>query len=186
MFKIQIKGIIASYTDTVISSDSLVNDGRLFAGYDQETEKFNHNQGNLNINSQGTMVNNRYLSSSGEMQLMAQGDITNYGSISADNNLTFTTSGDVNFVPLTSETELPLVIAGKKIAISCNNFLSNADVGSLHDTGVADENARTYGIDIDALGTSTIYGNLVSNNGVITIDAKQATIQDAEITSVTH
>lgn len=36
------KGILASYNDTVISSDSLVNDGRLFAGYDQETEKFNH------------------------------------------------------------------------------------------------------------------------------------------------
>ena len=118
------------------------------------------------------------------MQLISQGDITNYGSISADNNLTFTASGDVNFVPLTAETELPLVISGKKIAISCNNFLSNADVGSLHDTGVADENARTYGIDIDALGTATIYGNLVSNNGAITVDADQAVIQDAEITSV--
>jgi hemolysin activation/secretion protein len=121
---------------------------------------------------------------SGEMQLISQGDITNYGSISADNNLTFTASGDVNFVPLTAETELPLVISGKKIAISCNNFLSNADVGSLHDTGVADENARAYGIDIDALGTATIYGNLVSNNGAITVDADQAVIQDAVITSV--
>ena len=178
------KGILASYNDTVISSDSLVNDGRLFAGYDQETEKFNHDQGNLNIDSQGTIVNNSYLSSSGEMQLISQGDITNYGSISADNNLTFTASGDVNFVPLTAETELPLVISGKKIAISCNNFLSNADVGSLHDTGVADENARAYGIDIDALGTATIYGNLVSNNGAITVDADQAVIQDAVITSV--
>ena len=118
------------------------------------------------------------------MQLISQGDITNYGSISADNNLTFTASGDVNFVPLTAETELPLVIAGKKIAISCNNFLSNADVGSLHDTGVADENARAYGIDIDALGTATIYGTLVSNNGAITVDADQAVIQDAVITSV--
>ncbi|WP_455655549.1 hypothetical protein [Phascolarctobacterium sp.] len=88
-------------------------------------------------------------------------------------------------MPLATETELPLIIAGKKIAISCNNFLSNADVGSLHDTGVADENARTYGIDIDAIGTSTIYGNLVSNNGAITIDADQVVIQDAEITSVT-
>lgn len=48
------------------------------------------------------------------MQLISQGDITNYGSISADNNLTFTASGDVNFVPLTAETELPLVIAGKR------------------------------------------------------------------------
>lgn len=178
------KGILASYNDTVISSDSLVNDGRLFAGYDQETEKFNHDQGNLNIDSQGTIVNNSYLSSSGEMQLISQGDITNYGSISADNNLTFTASGDVNFVPLTAETELPLVISGKKIAISCNNFLSNADVGSLHDTGVADENARAYGIDIDALVTATIYGNLVSNNGAITVDADQAVIQDAVITSV--
>lgn len=176
------KGILASYNDTVISSDSLVNDGRLFAGYDQETEKFNHDQGNLNIDSQGTIVNNSYLSS--EMQLISQGDITNYGSISADNNLTFTASGDVNFVPLTAETELPLVISGKKIAISCNNFLSNADVGSLHDTGVADENARAYGIDIDALVTATIYGNLVSNNGAITVDADQAVIQDAVITSV--
>ena len=178
-------GIIAAQKDINFKADTINSDGIIMSGLNYDWTL--GTEGSTNLSTIHDLSSNGTITSAQDINIESQGSIINHGGIYAQGNNRVVAWNDIiNTTPEGKSEEYPaLISAGRSTTIQANNIVSDGLIAAGKNTSGKESGNNTFENDVDITirNNAQLHGNIGSEYGSVKISADTVDLSKGKIVS---